>query len=170
MSSYKVNLYTLQRNGENIMKKLLVAIMFWTVCSSVLAQEQKAAFRPLGYPGYTWGSVVFPSSIIGGVEENNILLQGKIEQGVDWFKLGSNKNITLNTFVDVGYSLDNKQIAWNNKITPGIGLKLKHDVFSVRFEYGIRYGYEQRWHDPINKSGTGVQVFVNWSAGWNLKK
>lgn len=150
------------------MKKHIIAIALATLSSGVLAQEAQKPFRPLGYPGYTWGSITTPSSVVGGVEEHNVVLQGKIEQGVDWFKFG--KNVTVNTFVDLGYSVDNKNVPWNNKVAPGIGVKLKHETSFAHLEYGVRYGYERRWEDPVNRSGNGVQVFINWYTDWNLRK
>lgn len=145
------------------MKKLLfLLILFFALTPSMVSAE-----TPLGYPGYSWGSLVYPSSLM---ETDNLLYDGKIEQGIDWAVFGKKKEYVLNTFADFRYTLDTAGYSWNNKIMPGVGTKIVRrlpnnigaaDIF-------VKYVYEYRWKD--NEQKHGVQVGINYYFSWNLKK
>ncbi len=149
------------------MKKFILLAVFLTVLAALLMTSVVASAEPLGYPGYTWGSVMYPSDVAS--ERGNLVFDGKIEQGIDWIKFG--QSYTLNTFVDLRYTLDTKGYPWNNRITPGIGAKISR-VFSELgiVDFGVKLVHENCWKEKENRNSTGVQAFLEWYFDWNLKK
>lgn len=134
----------------------------------VLALAASAAHaEPLEMPGSTWAYIVGPSSSQGD-ERNNVLLQGKIEQGIVWFKFGEDGKWKLNTFAALSYSLDSKGINYNNKAIPAVGVKISRDFENGVLDLGVQAVQENRWKDNVNS--TGVQAFASFWFGWNLKK
>jgi hypothetical protein len=133
-----------------------------------LSEEWKMA--PLALPGYTWGNMTYPSSVIHNTPEyHDFVYQGKVEQGADWLKFGDSKQFTLNTFVDLNYTVDSKGLVYNNKVLPGIGVKIRHNwAENGVSEIGIKAVYEDQWKQG-GGSGFGVQAFFNYWAGWNLQ-
>jgi hypothetical protein len=150
------------------MKRLLIA------AASAAAGAASAA--PIGYPGSTWGAVVFPASV-GGEERSgqlvrdNVLLQGKLEQGVDWLRFGDDK-YKLNTYAAIGYTFDNKGFSYNNKLSPALGVKVTRTVGTGTLDLGLQVVHEYRLKPgrTERKSDTGVQAYVGWWFGWDLKK
>ena len=58
-----------------------------TLFAAALLAASFGASAQLAYPGSNWSSLTFNPSVIRGTpEDNNILLQGKLEQGVVWAK------------------------------------------------------------------------------------
>ena len=129
--------------------------------------------NPIALPGYTWGSIMYPNSVISGRPDNvSGVFQGKVEQGADWFKFGDRKQFTLNTYVNVNYTADTYGLPWNNNVKPAIGTKIRMDGDWGVADLGVQYVYEYDWKQPsgVKNSGNGVQVYVDWYSGWNLKK
>lgn len=145
------------------MKKLILAVML--TITSIGAQAQ------LAMPGSNWTELTYnPSPIKGTVEDNNIVVQGALQQGIDWTKLGA---WTLNTSVGVNYVADRNGLSYNNKISPLIGIKLRRDFASGSVDVGIRVVHQINFSGVSPgqpKSGTGVQVYAGYWFGWNLKK
>ncbi|PUB78624.1 MAG: hypothetical protein DBP03_01040 [gamma proteobacterium symbiont of Ctena orbiculata] len=133
----------------------------WSLeCISCAEQDQNG---PLGYPGSTWGNLRYPSAL-SEEEKDDLILEGAAEQGIDWSrtKLG-----TFNTFLDVAYKTDNKDIDWNNSVKLGIGLKLTKQIANnVSLSYGIKHVSERRW---INEDiwNHDMTVFMSWWSGWS---
>lgn len=153
---------TLTKKGEAAMKKIVLVFAMTLALSGFFPPAD--ASEPLGYPGYTWGSLEYPASV--AVERNNLLFDGKIEQGIDWHQYES---WMLNTFVDLRYTLDSQGYDWNNRIAPGIGFKFRRAFSQLGVaDIGAKYTYESRWKNDAN--GSGIKVFVNWYFDWNLKK
>lgn len=127
-------------------------------------------FNPIALPGSTWGSITYPGSVLNGSpEENDVIFQGNVEQGADWFKFGDRKQFTFNTFVSMPFTVDSDGLPWNNKIQPGVGMKVRHNWGdSGVTDIGVRALYESRWKD--NQSGWGYQLFVNYYTNWDLKR
>ncbi len=127
-------------------------------------------FNPIALPGSTWGSITWPGSVLdNSPEKNDVIFQGNVEQGADWFKFGDSKQFTFNTFVSMPFTVDTDGLPWNNKVQPGIGMKIRHSWGdSGTTDFGVRALYESRWKD--NQDGWGVQLFVNYYTNWNLKR
>lgn len=144
------------------MKKIFTAFALSAVAFSASALE------PLGYPGSSWSVLTYNPGVIENTRERgNVLLQGKIEQGIDWTKFGG---WTLNTYASVAYSLDKNKIDYNNKLVPAVGVKMSRKFDSGVFDVGVQAVHERRIRvDGPNKTGNGVQVYASYWFGWNLK-
>lgn len=143
------------------MKKLFALILLFAFTVPVFADG------PIGYPGSAWAVITVPASTTG-VEKNNLIFQGKIEQGIDWFYLDSESKWKLNTYVSFGYSADSEALGYNNKAVPAIGVKTTRTFTNGVFELGVQAIHEDRWID--NVSSNGVQAYASTWFGWNLKK
>jgi len=143
------------------MKKLLVFICLLAFTGPIFADG------PLGYPGSAWAVVTFPTST-SGPEKDNLMFQGKIEQGIDWMYLDSKSKWKLNTYVSFGYSVDSEAFGYNNKAVPAIGVKTVRSFDNGVLEFGVQAIHEDRWID--NVSSNGVQAYASTWFGWNLKK
>jgi len=138
-----------------------------------LASMGAMAAEPLGYPGSNWSELTFSPGVIKGTkEDNNILLQGKVEQGIDWMKVSDKWK--LNTYASFGYSMDKNKLDYNNKLVPAVGVKLVRDFDHGVLNLGVQAVHERHFNvgpevtGPV--SGSGVQVYASYWFGWNLKK
>ena len=134
--------------------------------AALLAAAVSVSAEPLEYPGNVWGVVTFPSSTVGA-ERNNVLAQGRIEQGIVWFRFADGK-WKLNTYAALGYSLDTEGINYNNKAVPALGVKATREFEQGVVDLGVQAIQENRWKDGVHSSG--VQAYASWWFGWNLKK
>ena len=162
-------LNSLKNPKGNGMKKTIIA----TVMALSAIGASAEGLKPIGYPGSNWSVLtVNPGVIKNSAEEHNVLLQGKLEQGVDWLRFGADKNWRLNTYAALGYSVDKNAIAYNNKLSPAIGVKVSRDFDSGVVDLGIQAVHEthNRGVSSGPKSGTGVQAYASYWFGWNLKK
>jgi hypothetical protein len=149
------------------MKKIILAAVLIAVSMGANAQ--------IAYPGSTWGELTFdPSVVDDGPENNNILFQGAIQQGIDWKKYGA---WTLNTYVGASYVIDKNELFYNNRFSPQIGVKLKraHMIAGAegQTEVGLRLVHQRTFRGVSvgqPKSGTGVQAYAQYWFGWNPKK
>jgi len=146
------------------MKKLLVL-------TAIAAAAFSANAQVTSYPGSNWSEItVNPGVIRGTPEENNVLLQGNIEQGAIVGRVG---DFRVNTFVGLNYSVDRNALSYNNKLVPMLGVKLQRDFSSSGvMDTGIRVVHENHFRgvETGPHSGTGVQLFFSYWTGWNLKK
>jgi hypothetical protein len=150
------------------MKKTLITAAFLFASSIAVAQD---GLTPLGYPGSTWSVLtVNPGVIKNTPEDDNVLLQGKIEQGIDWRKLGDNKEWTLNTYVSLGYSADKNGLSYNNKVVPAVGVKMSRSFDSGVFDVGLQAVHENHFRGVTSgpSRGTGMQLYASYWFGWNL--
>jgi hypothetical protein len=126
-------------------------------------QGTSAPARPLGFPGLTWGELRYPGSQDPS-EDNDLVLEGAVEQGVDWMSL--NRWGALNFYGSLDYIVDSKELDWNNSITYGVGVKLKKVVGSnVLLQFGIEAARERRW--VSNQTESVIFVYLNWSGWWD---
>jgi hypothetical protein len=149
------------------MKKLLFA----TALAVASAAASADGLKPVGYPGSNWSVLtVNPGVIKNTPEDNNVLLQGRLEQGVDWKRFGSNNEWTFNTYASLGYSIDKNELAYNNKLVPAIGAKISRRFDSGVVDFGIQAVHERHFTGVTSgpKSGSGVQVYASYWFGWNL--
>ena len=85
---------------------------------------------------------------------------------MDWFTVTN--GVVLNTFAVLRYSVDSEKFDFNNKLEPGIGLKLKKSFSDWGLlELGVKYVNEFRFESGRSED-TGV-LFLNWWVGWNLR-
>lgn len=147
------------------------------VILAALSVTATATAEPLGYPGSTWGVLTFPSSVINGTpEDDNWLYQGRVVQGVDWFKFGSEEDWLFNTYGAFGFSVDRNQLDYNNKLVPAVGAKVSRYFDNGVVDFGVEGVYERHFGDvePAatnpDRDGFGVQAYVSYWFGWNLKK
>lgn len=145
------------------MKKTLLAL--------ALLATSAAAFAQSSAPGSAWASMTANPSVVKGTpEDNNILLQGRVEQGLIVGKVGG---FRVNTFGAVNYSVDRNSLSYNNKVAPMVGVKLQRDLGSSGIvEAGVQVVHQRNFRGVTGgpSSGTGVQAFVSFWSGWDLKK
>jgi len=145
------------------MKKSILAVALLAAASASFAQSSA--------PGSAWANLTYnPSPIRGTPEDNNTLLQGRVEQGLIVGKLG---DFRVNTFGAVNYSIDNNGLSYNNKVAPMVGVKLQRNLGSSGiFETGVQVVHQNNFRGVSSgpSSGTGVQVFASFWSGWDLKK
>lgn len=147
------------------MKKTIFAL-------AMLATTSAFAAGPIGYPGSDWTSFTTnPSPIKGTPEDNNLLLQGNVQQGVDWLKVGHSEWV-LDTYVALGYSIDHNGLYYDNKLSPALGVKLRRDYTNSMVEVGVQAIHQDNFRGVTQgpSNGNGMQVYVNYWGGWNLKR
>lgn len=152
------------------MKKSLIAIAAFAMSAAAFAQN---GLRPIGYPGSNWSVLTLNPGVIRNTpEDDNILLQGKLEQGIDWKKFGANKQWTLNTYLSVGYSWDRNGLAYNNKVVPALGVKMSRRIESGVIDFGVQGVHQYNFRGVSAsqpKRGNGIQAYASYWFGWNLK-
>lgn len=149
--------------GSLKMKKTLIALAVLAASFGASAQSS--------FPGSNWSELtVNPSVVRGTPEDNNVLLQGNVEQGMIVTTLA--KGWRVNTFAGLNYSIDRNALAYNNKLVPMVGVKLQHDFDGGVVDLGVRLVHENHFRGVTAgpSSGTGVQAYVSYWTGWNLKK
>lgn len=122
--------------------------------------NQKTDHGPLAFPGLTWGNVRYPASQ-EDLDSHNALLQGSLEQGVDWRNIG--RRGILNTYISLDYSFDTKRHDWNNFAKLGVGVKLKNFLDKDGFVIGAKLVRDERF--VLNSTNVSVMVFLNWYRG-----
>lgn len=147
------------------MKKSIIAATLAVFSLGAVAQD---GIKPLAYPGSNWSVLtVNPGVISGSPEDNNVLLQGKLEQGIDWVKFGDKKRWTLNTYVSLGYSVDKNKLDYNNKLVPAIGVKVSRSYEHGVVDFGVQAVHENHFRATGGrKSGSGVQAYASYWFGW----
>lgn len=125
---------------------------------------------PLGYPGNMWGTTVYAADAPAGYLKYRI--EGVVEQGVDWFMFGPDKNWKFNTYVAAEYVINSE----SNGVSPVIGLKASRAFTDGNLDLGVRYKYGNTYLSPtgaFNPGGTKkvgrVEIYATYWFGWNLK-
>lgn len=138
------------------------------VVGCILLSSLTGQAQPIAYPGSTWGVIQYPAGL-SQEEKENTLLAGRIEQGADWFRFGDDK-WKFNTYAALGYSVDNKGLPYNNKLTPALGAKVSRTFESGVLDLGVQAIYERRWKDNLSGSNSGVQAYASWWFGWDARR
>jgi hypothetical protein len=126
-------------------------------------QRSADTLSPLGFPGITWGEIRYPGTQLP-LDESNLILDGYVEQGVDWMDWG--KWGTFNFYANLDFITDTEDLAWNNSIAYGAGVKLKKLIGdNVLLQYGIEAVHERRWINDQNNDV--IFVYLNWSGWWD---
>lgn len=144
------------------MKKIAIAAAMLALSVGAFAQSS--------FPGSSWANItVNPSPIRGTPEDNNVLLQGNVEQGAIVGKVGEFK---VNTYGAVAYSYDRNGLAYNNKVAPSVGVKLQREFGNAQVDIGAAVVHQNNFRGVTDgrSSGTGVSLYVQYWNGWNLKK
>lgn len=144
-------------------------LKYFAIASSIGVSVVNA--DPIAYPGYTWGSLSYTPSGIDQVEDNNIMFQGVLNQGIDWMKI--NDNWTFNTYAQVSVNTDRNGLDYNNKIVPSVGAKLSKGYENGVVDFGVEMFHEQRFGDlykSTNRTDTGIKVYANYWFGWDAKR
>lgn len=145
------------------MKKTLIALALNAVATCASAQ--------LAYPGSNWSNLTYNSNPVRfGDEKTNTLLQGNIEQGIVWKEFSGGWR--LNTYAAMGYNFDTIGLPYNNKITPTLGVKFQRPWDGGIWDVGAQVVHQRNFKIPDGSpsSGTGVQAYVQYWTGWNLKR
>lgn len=144
------------------MKKTLIAFAMLSLAAAAGAQEM---------PGSAWATLtVNPSVVKDTLEDNNVMLQGRVEQG---YIVGRVGDFRVNTFAAVNYSVDKNGLSYNNKLSPSVGIKMQRNFGSNGiFEMGVQAVHQRNFRGVSYgpREGTGVQAFINVWSGWDLKK
>ena len=107
------------------------------------------AYAPLGYPGSTWGTL---SSDFGKVEGGGS--QGKVEQGVDWFKAPF--GWTFDTFGGYSWMARTRNQLFYNENGPYAGALFSRGPFNV----GADYHWER--FPVLRQSARDFEAFASW--------
>jgi len=143
------------------MKKLLLASAIVMASTSALAE----GLKPLALPGSTWGVLSYPSGT-QGADRENLLYQGRIEQGAIWARFGERKEWALNTYIAASYTVDSEGLVYNNYVTPAIGVKMTRYFDNGTVDLGVQ-GVYQKYFKGSNADGTIVQVYASYWFGWD---
>jgi hypothetical protein len=109
------------------------------------------------YPGFTWFNLRYPGAQDDD-EEDNIIIEGALEQGIDWYK---KNNTTVNSFVEIKYIFDREGYSWNNHMTYSLGSKFKIPVTKKIFmQPGAKYSFNRRFKTDNWEQKT--LLFLNW--------
>jgi len=136
---------------------------YWDL-SDLAGSGAGKSFLPLGFPGTTWGQLRYPASQFGE-ETSDTLIEGSLEQGIDWVRISANS--FFNTFVEVDYTFDSKDLEWYNKIKWAPGAKVKAFVArNALLEVGAMYRWQYR--TKPNQTKSDPVVFLNWSTSWDF--
>jgi len=140
------------------------ALAVMLLCSAFLGTPPAMAQNSMPMPGSTWGNIRFPSSA-QPAESDNILLNGAIEQGVDFFPI--TKDTVINFFGRVDYRWDTEEFDFNRKILLGVGFKLRH-YFSDTFVMSLGAKYEIDKRFVVERSSDGILLFGQWFGSWHV--
>lgn len=145
------------------MKKILLTV-------ALFASSTPAMAEPLAYPGSAWVTVSSPTTASkDSPESGNWTLQGKVTQGIDWLTFGKNNDWSLNTYATVGFSLDTKGMDYNNKVTPGVGVKVSKQIKNGVLDIGVQAIHETRFGNKYiipDRSSSAIQGYVSLWSGW----
>ena len=109
------------RVGESVP---IACVLITTLLSTSVAIVTPASARQhLPAPGSSWGELRFPGTE-QPQEEDNLLLEGVIEQGLDLLRLSEQRKLRL--FGKLDYTFGTEQLDHNRKLKLGAGVKLRH--------------------------------------------
>lgn len=153
------------RHGDGRGRAGIAVLVTALCCSAFMIMRPATAQKILPTPGSTWGEIRYPGS--AQPEDNeNLILEGAIEQGVDFFPI--TKDTVLNFFGRVDYTFDTEGLDWNRKLKLGAGLKLRHYLSNTAvIAVGAKYEIDRRFVD--DRTMDGFQLFSNWFGSWQLQ-
>lgn len=114
----------------------------------------------LATPGFTWGQLRAPSSR-QEEEKNNEIVEGAINQGIDWLEV--TKGVRLNSFVQLDFTRDTKKFDYNNKLKFAVGTQLNIALWDWgSLAIGGKYEWDRRY--VSDRTPKGAVGFLNWYA------
>jgi len=152
------------QHGDERRRVAKAVLMTVVLCAVVLITVPALAQKILPTPGSTWGEIRYPGSA-QPEDSENLILEGAVEQGVDFFPI--TKDTVLNFFGRVDYTLDTEGLDWNRKLKLGTGVKLRHYFSNTAvIAVGVKYEIDRRFVD--DRTMDGFQLFSNWFGSWQL--
>ncbi|GMQ94912.1 MAG: hypothetical protein BMS9Abin13_022 [Patescibacteria group bacterium] len=157
---------------KTIVNNIIAFIALYCISLVAIAGETDFGKKsgPLAYPWNMWTETTYD---FHGKRREGLKFDGYVEQGVDWRRFGS---WTLNTFVGARFTLsDRRDQYWNNKYGPWFGVKIRRNVSLSDGSWGVMSigirseHYRYRGNGSLESDNRGV-VYIQWSAGGNLKK
>ena len=135
----------------------------WQLRCTSCAEGSLLAGRPL--PGLMWAEVRYPASP-DPLENDDLLVEGVIEQGIDWMRVGDRG--ALNTFASFEFQADTEGLDYYRSLSGGVGVKLKIPFGRTGlFQVGAEYIVDHRWESDITQDV--VMGFLNFSTSWDAR-
>jgi hypothetical protein len=108
----------------------------------------------------SYGTLAYPGSLEEGDDNIVLTLGGELSTDLDL----PDADWILSPFADFDFSWDKDRNGYNNKIVPGIGVKVRYPLEHGEIFAGIRLSADYR---PITGSvETGPTVFLGWYKGF----
>lgn len=126
---------------------------------------------PIGYPGNTWGTMVYAAKQNDLDTSPKWRIEGIVEQGVDWFRFGDG-SWKFNTYGAVEYVVNSNDNSW----TPVVGMKVNKRFGNGSLDLGTRYKYGNTFLSPQGsfvggqKRTSRIEVYATYWFDWNLKQ
>lgn len=145
-------------------KAVLLAIILVTFMGCATTKEYPQ------FPWITWGEV---SQTVSGKDNSGLKVDGYLEQGIDWFRIGK-KGPIFNTFAGLRFVASNKSdYWWDNKVGPWFGAKLKLPVTPYKGAWGeVSLGIRGEYYTYFSTAryrpyanDLRCLIFLQWSFG-----
>jgi hypothetical protein len=132
----------------------------------VAASSLSSAQTGLHMPGSTWAQFSAAPKYLRG-NDNNMLFQGNIEQGII---VGTQGPWRINTYASLAFSTDKNGYSYNNKLVPTIGIKLQQQFQSGTLDIGVQAVRERYFRGVTdeNMNHTEIQLYGQYWFGWDL--
>jgi hypothetical protein len=147
------------------------AILLLALCNSAWSGEREKQV-PIGYPFSSWGEI---SQTPVGREETGVKIDGYVEQGIDWFKIGK-IDLKVNTFLAFRETVSSRQEDFfNNKIGPWAGIKFKKTLdlgrdTTASFNLGVRWEHYRYLGSIFPKNENRMTVSMEWGFDGDWKR
>jgi hypothetical protein len=143
-------------------------LIFAVLVSGACAQNAPHAVRSSVFDAVTLpGEVESTSGNLSSYEKGNVVADTYLEQKAVIFS-AARETLTITPYFSAEFVLDTAGYNWNNRLSPGIGLKLNKRVHAGVISAGIGYLYENRFRnaDGFEPSGGRIDFLSEW-FGWN---
>ena len=151
------------------MKGLIIAVVVVFLAGVTSVSFAGGGLDPIGYPYFSWGEI---SQGWGdkGLEEG-LLVEGYVEQGIDWFE---KNDWVFNTFIGLRFNFSSEsEDYWNNRVGPWIGIKASHPFWSPGWG-SVSLGLRGELYEYTTSAGPNndsrITAFFQWSFGGDWKK
>ena len=147
--------------------RTLLAIVLLAACG---AQGQDA---PHAYKRSVLDSIALPGVFgstngnLSAYEKGNTVSDNYFEQRAVLFSLWRN-SLTVTPYLTAEFLLDSSGYNWNNKVVPGMGIRLNKRIRNGVVSAGVAYVYEDRFRNVENfKPTAGRTDYITQWFGWN---
>jgi hypothetical protein len=148
------------------MRSLLVFIVI-AVCTAQ-AQDAAHAYKRsvLDYVALP-GDFASTSGNVSSYEQGNVVTDNYFEQRAVVFSTWHN-SLTITPYMGTEFLLDTSGYNWNNKVMPGVGVRLNKHLHDGVVSAGVGYLYEYRFRNVEEfKPTAGRTDYVTDWFGWN---